>query len=31
MQVLASAGELSRNGEALKAQVAAFLQEVRAA
>jgi len=31
VQVLASAGELSQNGEALKAQVAAFLQEVRAA
>jgi len=31
VQVLASAGELSRNGEALQAQVAAFLQEVRAA
>ena len=31
VQVLASAGELSRNGEALKAQVRAFLNEVRAA
>jgi methyl-accepting chemotaxis protein len=31
LQVLASAGELSRNGEALKVQVAAFLHEVRAA
>jgi methyl-accepting chemotaxis protein len=31
VQVLASASELSRNGEALKAHVAAFLQEVRAA
>ncbi|MGA3400762.1 MAG: methyl-accepting chemotaxis protein [Acetobacteraceae bacterium] len=31
VQVLASAGALSQNGEALKAQVAAFLQEVRAA
>jgi methyl-accepting chemotaxis protein len=31
VQVLASAGELSRNGEALKAQVTAFLQEVRTA
>ena len=30
-QVLVSAGELSRNGEALKAQVTAFLREVRAA
>ena len=30
-QVLASAGELSRNGEALKAQVRSFLNEVRAA
>jgi methyl-accepting chemotaxis protein len=30
-QVLASAGELSQNGETLKAQVAAFLREVRAA
>ena len=29
--VLASAGELSRNGEALKTQVASFLREVRAA
>jgi methyl-accepting chemotaxis protein len=31
VQVLASAGELSRNGEALKAQVRSFLNEVRAA
>jgi methyl-accepting chemotaxis protein len=31
VQVLASAGQLSQNGEALKAQVAAFLREVRAA
>jgi methyl-accepting chemotaxis protein len=31
VQVLASAGELSQNGEALKAQVQAFLSEVRAA
>ncbi len=31
VQVLASAGELSRNGEALKAHVATFLREVRAA
>ncbi len=31
VQVLASAGELSRNGEALKAQVATFLQQMRAA
>jgi methyl-accepting chemotaxis protein len=31
VQVLASAGELSQNGEALKAQVQAFLREVRAA
>lgn len=31
VQVLASAGELSRTGEALKAQVQAFLREVRAA
>jgi methyl-accepting chemotaxis protein len=31
VQVLASAGELSKNGEALKAQVKAFLHEVRAA
>ena len=30
-QVLASAGELSRNGEALKAQVGSFLRDVRAA
>jgi methyl-accepting chemotaxis protein len=30
-QVLASSGELSKNGEQLKAQVEAFLQEVRAA
>jgi methyl-accepting chemotaxis protein len=30
-QVLASAQELSKNGEALKSQLAAFLQEVRAA
>jgi methyl-accepting chemotaxis protein len=30
-QVLASANELSKNGEALKTQLAAFLQEVRAA
>jgi methyl-accepting chemotaxis protein len=30
-QVLASAGELSRNGESLKQQVDAFLREVRAA
>jgi methyl-accepting chemotaxis protein len=30
-QVLGAAGELSRNGERLKAQVQAFLQEVRAA
>jgi methyl-accepting chemotaxis protein len=30
-QVLASAGELSQNGEALKAQVQTFLREVRAA
>jgi hypothetical protein len=29
--VLASAGELSKNGEVLKAQVAGFLSEVRAA
>jgi hypothetical protein len=29
--VLASADDLSRNGDALKGQVAAFLQEVRAA
>jgi methyl-accepting chemotaxis protein len=31
VQVLASAGELSRNGEALKVQVELFLREVRAA
>lgn len=30
-QVLASAGELSKNGEALKAQAENFLREVRAA
>jgi methyl-accepting chemotaxis protein len=30
-QVLASAGELSKNGEALKTQVEVFLREVRAA
>ncbi len=30
-QVLEAAGELSRNGEGLKSQVASFLQEVRAA
>lgn len=31
VQVLASAGKLSRNGEALKKQVNAFLEEIRAA
>jgi methyl-accepting chemotaxis protein len=31
VQVLAAAGELSQNGESLKAQVASFLEEVRAA
>jgi hypothetical protein len=30
-QVFPSAGELSKNGEALKVQVATFLREVRAA